>query len=488
MALTPTSTFSDVMRVTQFSDQSHKDKALKSSGTDVLYQKSSFNTAGEIKNKQSGATYIQKSLDREYGAGFGAKVFTRANTYQPGLNLDKVVKGRDLVLLDRAAANLRAEDTVANLRAQLGNPARGISGAQTQSLLQLLGDGRVGTGKKMEAEVLLREAIGSIGTLSGMKATLQPLSQAETTQLLQLRQGNGNATFSLVQQEMIKLAPGSGGNTAQNRATLLTQLPPGATVGQDGTIGGTTTLNTLGGIFPGQTGLPAPRFVDVMKFIGDSQLGKTGETLSNGVTIGSQANKDLYRMNITITNGTNPPYNSVTERTNIERQHGADQVPTRTNLSVANAMMSVSGNNANVVRVLSSVINQQFSTPLCQGFRLQNGQDFKPNIANSLSEPNGVQLGGNDTVSLVHPGGIGRSQVNISKQPNGDYRVDISYPFTMRRPSTNDHNSSFAGLGGTVIQGTANASFTIDGTQAGLGKLMVVENGSPTVTWNGHMI
>ena len=491
MALTPLSTFSDVMRIDQFSDKSHKDKALKSTTTQVLYQKSGFNTKGEVANKQAGATYIRQSLDREFGAGFGARVFARANTYQPGLNLDQVVKGRDLALLDRASANLRAEDTVGNLRAQLGAPAQGITGGQVQSLLQVMSDGRVRDGTKLLAEGILREALGGIGTLSGLKTALsvggQLLPQGQRDQLLLLRQGNGNPSFSVLQQEMIRLAPNSGGNTPQNRALLQAQLPPGATVGQNGAIGGTTTLNRLGGIFPQETGLQAPRFVDVIQKTGNGQLGKPGEALSNGLVISPQAKKDFFRMNITVNDGVNAPYNSVTERNAIKQQFGEGQVETRTNESVAGALNRLGGNDPNVLRVLSSVINQQFATPLSQGFLLQDGSNFKPNITSAGAHPNGVQIGGNDTISLQHAGGIGYSQINVTKTPGGDYRVDISYPFTMARPES-DHNSAFAGLGGTMIQGTAQASYTVDGALARQGQLGVTENGSPTVTWNGNMI
>jgi hypothetical protein len=488
MAISATSTFSDIMNVAQFRDDDHKNKALKADTGKPLYQGSSV--FSQATQKSAGASFIKGSLDREFGNNFGARVFARASTYQHGLNLGAVVKGRDLALIDRASRQLRAEDTVGDLRRTLGEPARGITGAQVQSLLAVISDPKVGDGTKLQAEGILREAVGHIDNFDGMKAALtvgnKTITPQQLDQLVHLKKGNGDPSFTLEEQTHIQEAvtPGAGGNTAGNRASLAAQLPPGVVVNVNGTVGGTTTLNSIGGDFPKETGKPTPTFVDVMDHVGQQSLKGEGVRLSNGLTIGTQADKDLYRLNLTIKSGDGPPYSSVTARTQIKQEHGDGEVPKRTNVSITNAMQTLTNGSAPAVRVLSSVINQQFSTPFVRGMNLGDGSKFSPAVA-GLKDGN--QPVGTDTgIEMRPPGGIGSSNVNITRLENGNYKVDISYPFTLKRPSM-EHGAKFDGCGDTAIQGTGQVSFTIDGTQAAHGKLAMVQDGPATVTWSGHM-
>jgi hypothetical protein len=230
--------------------------------------------------------------------------------------------------------------------------------------------------------------------------------------------------------------------------------------------------------------MDAPGFTDIMKSIGDKSLLSKGSTLSNGLTIGTQAEKDLYRMNITMSGGTPPPYSSTTQRTLIEQQQGRDAVPTQTNLSITGAMRDLANGSAPTVRVLTSVVNQQFSTPFVRGLMLGDGSTFSPAVCGLKDgqQQVGTALG----PEARDPGGIGSASVSITKRPNGDYQVDIGYPFTLKRP-TMEHESRFAGVGDMALQGTGRVSYIVNGGEASEGRLQLTANGPPTITWDGHM-
>lgn len=283
---------------------------------------------------------------------------------------------------------------------------------------------------------------------------------------------------------------GRGGQHTWNRAALLASLPVGAEVRDDGTVNGTTTLDSFSGMFPRMTGIDNPTFSEIMQYIGDKSLAKNGTELTNGLIVGSQSAKDLYRMDLNFME-----YSSIEIRKEYEaeieirKEYEADQkiadVSGPTNASIAQAMLDrLTRGNKNALRVLTSVVNQQFSTPFVRGAKKPDGTTMEPKVAGKAAGK--VSVGTATGAEPRDPGGIGDARIDIQRPENGNYQVDILYPFTMTQP-TMDHGDRFAGLGDTGIQGTGRVSYFVDGHAADDGKLSVIENGPATITWDGHM-
>lgn len=264
----------------------------------------------------------------------------------------------------------------------------------------------------------------------------------------------------------------------RTRQDLSNLMPPGVTVSEDGTISGTHVVTGFGdhesqGVNRGKS--VGQWFTDM----GASQLKvppppKEMQTI-NGIHVGSQSVKDLYRLDLTVQDTVNGVY---------QAKEDPVKGPKR-NENVVTALRNFAGDD-NTTSVLTAVINQQFSQIMTDSWSKPDGSTMGWQINQGKLGPIAYrdQTG---TESQVQPGGIGTAPINLERLANGDFKVTIDFDMYFSQSGRNFNKQDFPGLEGAAIKGHGHLEMIIDHNDAA-NKIATVSVPNPvTITFEGHM-
>ena len=90
--------------------------------------------------------------------------------------------------------------------------------------------------------------------------------------------------------------------------------------------------------------------------------------------------------------------------------------------------------------------------------------------------------------SMVKPGGIGSMPISLTRDENGDYKLEAKWDMFLAGTGRGFEKQPFPGMDGSMLKAEAKMTFTIDAQAASEGRLEVRTNGDPvSVSFEGRM-
>lgn len=354
---------------------------------------------------------------------------------------------------------------------QVHNPRHGqIGGNQVE-----VGDGaraqhRSPAGRALDAFVGFFKALGS--AIADVFTSLKNMFSAPANQQAAI---NPNGDIQA-------LPSGQPRTLEQNKALLSNLLPPGITISDAGVIGGVITTDCFGK--SDSLGKNSEKsFVDVLTGQVETELvpkGTKEKPTENPVVcdimIGHQASVDFYRLDFTFGSGEGAfKTRSDTEKnTSLRTEHAVLALREFTGSDIATTTLSA---------VLTQNLSR-FFTDSCKddngdrmGFQIEQGKAG----AKPFRETDGA-----DTMATGN--GIGKMPISLTRDENGDYKLNASWDMFVGASRTGTTNIEFPGMGGSMIKCTSEMEFTIDAKAADLGQLVIRTNGDPvSISFSGRM-
>jgi hypothetical protein len=261
------------------------------------------------------------------------------------------------------------------------------------------------------------------------------------------------------------------------------------TIGDDGSISG--TVNNAPPPFQDSHGGPIESLQSHGQGRLDSILTKPNNLQQVGnQTILSSAGGDWHRMNIVINN------NGSSYNTKLEGD--TSLIPTKLETSV-NKMTEMTGSEKATL-VLSSILHQYDLREMVHNFPLPNGEqlDLRP-IQKGYDQAE-VRLPNGQTQVFDSPGQIGEAVFNVSRTPNGDFKIDVNWDYLSIALRTNPDNNTKVDPGNPMHGATTDedsakvpncikvnmtTSFVVSGTDANNGRLVIQPGGTFQHTFSG---
>ena len=274
------------------------------------------------------------------------------------------------------------------------------------------------------------------------------------------------------------------------KSELLAAMPPGMKINDHGVISGSYTGTNYGVDVAKLQEKSGRSFGDTMvdasvtELTPKTKMEKTdeGEVLKtlpqpeySGVKISHQAEKDFYRMDLTV------HQDDGTFRTREDHEKAET---TRTN-TVVTQLLNFTGDET-AVGILSTVLNQNLSRPILDGLTDQYGNRAEYVI--DQGKMGDAQFRRDDgQLEAVRGSGIGALKLDLSKDVDGNFEVTGSWQMLFSQLGRGFDKSPIPGMDGAVIKGDSQMKFTIDAEQAKAGKLVFVHPPVVNVDFSGKM-
>lgn len=267
---------------------------------------------------------------------------------------------------------------------------------------------------------------------------------------------------------------------------LLAKLPDGMTMDQQGFVGGTITLTTTPPdcvLQPEQRGVTVNEALSFT--INETLAPKTYTTHPDkfhGVDVPTQSSKDLYRLDLRIakSNGTYQSRNDPEKRQD-ER-----------NKNIVSELKQLAGNDTQTTRVLAGALTQSVLRVFHESLTTPDGKAVNLKFGNRNKIPDAKIQTPNGLVSFGGVSNYGGAVWNVSKLPNGDFKVVVDWPMYPVGTGTSDDGRDMRDPlpfpnGANVLKSDFHVEYVIDANAARNGQLQLSMPTPPTVTFSGGL-